>query len=757
MPRFKNISLLLFTLFAFYACSVQKYIPEDEYLYRGGTINIQDSVKQKNLSDLAYELNAVLYPEPNSKFLGLYPGLHYYYKAQKEDPGFITRFLNKKIGQEPVYLSDVDIEGTQKLLQNRLENNGYFYGDVAYSVEVDSADKTASVDYTIQIGKPFQIASYHIEKDSTDTLAIYDRIKESMEKSVLEKGDPFNLGAFKSERERIDGYLKHQGYYFFDDDFILFEADTNRYANKQFDLYLKLKKGTPEESKVPYVLDRVVVYPNAQNNTVQGVQDTVRVDSVTFIQPGSFFKPERLRPFILLEPGQTYNPETSAFTGRRLSSIGTYKFVDIQYTVTDSTTDPLGRRHLKSVIRLSPLPQNAIQFNLKGVTKSNGFTGPGIGINYTNRNIFKGGENFSIEGNFSYEKQFSKTDEVGSTSINWGLKTSLLFPRLLLPGDFSDNFRYAIPKTKVSFGYDFLRRTDLYTLNSFSTSFEYIWEESRFVTHRLSPIKIDYVKLSNTSTQFEIILDENPFLRRSFEQQFIAGLMYSFIYNGLSAVNSRGQLYFQFNFDIAGNTVSLFGKEQSDGVETFLGLKYAQYVKGDIEASYHYSLGRSRSTMVAGHIFAGLGIPYGNSETLPFVKQYFAGGPSSVRAFAIRSLGPGTYQPPAGEYSYFDQAGNISLEANVEYRFPIISILKGALFVDAGNVWLLEANKKRPGGKFTSDFLDELAIGTGFGFRIDVQGFVIRFDLAFPLKRPAQDWLFEYKDWRLNFAIGYPF
>src|SRR5699024_2269951 len=337
-------------------------------------------------------------------------------------------------------------------------------------------------------------------------------------------------------------------------------------------------------------------------------------DSVAFIQSENFFQPKYLRPFVLLEPGQTYNPEASTYTSRRLSSIGTYKFVDIQYTVTDSTTDSRGRRHLKSVIKLSPLPRHSIQLNLQAVTKSNGFTGPGIGINYMNRNIFKGGESFSIDGDFSYEKQFYKADGVASSSISGGLKASLLFHRLLFPGDYHDNFRYAIPKTKVSFGYDFLRRTNLYTLNSFSTTFEYIWDESRFVTHRLSPLKVDYVKLSNTSSQFEQILDNNPFLRQSFEQQFIAGLMYSFSYNGLSATNKRGQLNFQFNFDMAGNTVSLLGKEQPDGIETFLGLKYAQYVKGDIETSYHYNLGRSRRTTLAGHIFAGLGIPYGNSE-----------------------------------------------------------------------------------------------------------------------------------------------
>src|SRR5699024_2612085 len=165
----------------------------------------------------------------------------------------------------------------------------------------------------------------------------------------------------------------------------------------------------------------------------------------------------------------------------------------------------------------------------------------------------------------------------------------------------------------------------------------------------------------------------------------------------------------------------------------------------------------SKKQSLVGHIFAGYGLPYGNSKSLPFVKQYFAGGPYSIRAFRIRGLGPGTYKPESRENSYFDQAGDIRLEANVEYRFPIISVLKGALFADAGNVWLQNENEALPGGKFSSDFIKELGIGTGFGLRVDVQGFVIRLDLSSALKRPAESWDFEYNKPMFNFGIGYPF
>ena len=200
---------------------------------------------------------------------------------------------------------------------------------------------------------------------------------------------------------------------------------------------------------------------------------------------------------------------------------------------------------------------------------------------------------------------------------------------------------------------------------------------------------------------------------------------------------------------------SLFRKHE---VNKFLGLQYAQYAKGDVDIRYHYKLDNKGQVLV-GRLFGGLGYSYGNSESLPFVKQYFSGGPYSVRAFRIRGLGPGNYQPEneSNYDAYFDRAGDIRLEANLEYRFPLFNYVNGAIFTDAGNVWLLRENDALPGGKFTSSFLNELGIGSGVGVRVDIQGFVIRFDLASPLKRPSKSWKFEYDSPKLNFAIGYPF
>ena len=230
--------------------------------------------------------------------------------------------------------------------------------------------------------------------------------------------------------------------------------------------------------------------------------------------------------------------------------------------------------------------------------------------------------------------------------------------------------------------------------------------------------------------------------------------------------NDPHQFYLNTTLDVAGNSISLLGQSGESGEsDTFLGLQYAQYAKADVDFRFHLNFGKNREQTIATRFFAGYGLPYGNSEVIPYVKQYFSGGPYSVRAFSIRSLGPGTYNGESDDdssSSYFDQTGNIRLEANAEYRFPLFSFFKGAIFADAGNVWNSKENPTFDGeDKFTSNFINELGMGTGIGLRIDVQGFVIRFDLAAPFHDPSVEegkrWDFKVDEPVLNFAIGYSF
>jgi len=683
------------------------------------------------------------------------PGLYFHYKAQRENPGFINKFFNKQIGEEPVYGSDVDPVRTEDLLKNRLENRGFFYSNVVSTVNRNEEQKEMGVDYAVDIPTPYLLEKYKLDSDS---LQIYKEIKSDIEASPITKGMRFDLANLKMERERIDRNLKAKGYYNFNSGFLIFEADTNQYQQKKFDLFLRLKKDVPNKSIIPYKIGSVNVYPNYEVGTDSATAKT-RYAEKNFFQKELFFKPKHLDPYLLIEEGKLYDPETSRNTARRLGNIGAYKFVNINYREIDSlSSDSLGV--LETNIYLSPLSKRSLRAEVQAVTKSNGFTGPSLALGYTNRNLFKGGEILNITGKFGYEVQVGGGTQAGLTSIQLGLEGNLIFPRLLFPIKFDKNwFSYDIPKTKASLGVDYLSRSQLFSLGSVSARFGYIWNANRFVTHELNPVSVNYVNLGNTSQEFQDILDNNAFLRSSFNQEFIAGLTYSFIYNGLIDDNQRHQFYLNSTLDIAGNLVDAISGHSEEDPQTFLNLRYAQYAKADIDFRYHLKTGDD--SKIASRLFAGYGLPYGNSDVLPFTKQYFAGGPYSVRAFNIRSLGPGTYQPPGEDGAFFDQAGNVRLEANLEYRFPLFPYLYGAVFADAGNVWNTGENSTLVGGEFSKNFINELGIGTGFGLRVDIQSFVIRVDLAAPLHDPAlpegQRWEFDYANPVLNFAIGYPF
>ena len=739
-----------------FGCSVERFIPEDEYLYTKETVNITPDTVVENLEAIRTDLKAALRPEPINSFLGGYPGLYYHYKAQREKPGFINKFLNKKFGKEPVYASDIETYEMEQILLNRLENKGYFYSIVSSEIVRDTSDKTAEAIYSLRLAKPYRLQTYQLD---TDTLPVYSKIKTSMNETLLKSGMNFDLSAMKSERNRIDSYLKEEGYYNFNSGFLIFESDTNQYRNKRFDLYLRLKKDVPQKAVVPYKLSKINIYPNNRVDVDSAALDTTRYAEKNFIQDEEYFKPKRLDPYVLLEEGDLYSPAKSKATGRRLGNIGAYKFVNIRYDeIKGSSEDSLGL--LEANIYLSPLKKRAIRAEVKAVTKSNGFSGPGLGLTFVNRNLFHGGETLNISLDGAYEVQAGGSDSnSGSTSLQLGLSGKLIFPRMLFPVEISKNyFKYDIPKTKIELGIAYLNRTQLFTLGSVESKFGYIWQANKYVTHEINPVSINYVSLANTTEEFETILDENPFLRSSFDQQFISGLTYSFIYNGMVDTGKTHQFYLNTNFETAGNSLSLIaGGERPQSI---FGLEYAQFVRLDTDIRYHFNFAKNQK--IATRLFAGWGVPYGNSDVIPYSKQYFSGGPYSVRAFRTRSLGPGTFQPENSEtFSYYDQTGNLRLEANLEYRFPLISLLQGAVFVDAGNVWNTTDNEALEGDTFTSDFMNQLGIGGGFGMRVDIQNFVIRLDLAAPFHDPSlaegQRWSWDFENPILNFAIGYPF
>ncbi len=758
--------LVILVFLTLSACSVSKYIPEGEKLYTGAELSMQIADSIQNIPETRQELQALLKPKPNGTFLGMRSSLYFHYKAQKDKPGFIYKWLNKKFGEEPVYFSNVNPERMKDLILNRLDNKGFFYSSAQH--DIDSTKQFASVRYKAVLPKPYSIETYELKEDSSK---IYETIRKTLADTPIKQGNLFDLSALKLERKRIGTYLKRKGYYNFNPDFLIFEADTNQYSNRRFNLVLRLKKEVPQKAKIPYLINSITVYPNNRitGDTIQKERSTIK--GMTFVQDSTFFKSERLASYILLEEGQFYNPETSRLTSNRLTAIGSFKYANIQFRENDTIVKNDSTGLLDVDIFLSPLTKNSLRAELQAISQSNGFSGPGIALTYSNRNVFHRGETFNIRGEFSYGIQLGG-ENAGQNSIVGGLNAELVIPTLV---PFSpDQFKHTVPKTTISLGTDFFNRSELYTLTSINTSFGYTLNANRFVYHDLKPISINFTNLANTTPEFEEILEQNPFLRASLEQQFIVGLIYSFTYNELVEKDKKRPIFFSTSLDLAGNTLSLF----SAGDGTLFGQKYAQYAKADLDFRYYQRWGKDNT--IVSRIYAGLGIPYGNSKTLPFSKQFFSGGPYSVRAFQTRSLGPGSFSPSATNSAYFDQSGNFKLEANIEYRFPIKSYLKGAFFIDAGNIWLtndieLPPDESEEGisfndelfekGKFGSDWLSEVAVGIGFGLRIDIQNFVIRLDVASPMRVPflpmgernKVPFFDDDNNTIFNFAIGYPF
>ncbi|WP_321826452.1 translocation and assembly module lipoprotein TamL [Maribacter dokdonensis] len=755
-----------------YSCGIEKYIPEGEQLYTGAELELLSEGEIDDNKEVKAELLNLIEPNPNTTFLGMKPALFFHYKAQREKPGFLYKFLNKSFGEEPVYISEVNTDRVEELILNRLDNNGFFYSKS--SSEVINNDKFASVNYTASMPQPYVLENYHLESDS---LPIYKEIEKMLPETSLAKGDRFDLDLLKAERARLNNGLKQKGFYNSQEDLLIFEADTNQYKNRKFDLFLRLKKDVPTRASIPYTIDSITVYPNytIEGDTLPLTEENVtQIDSIDFVQNELYFKPKLLESYLLFNEGDLYNADVSKQTSNRLSALGSYKYVNIQYTELDTTATDGNGGSLAASIYLAPLTKRSIRAEIQAVSKSNGFTGPGILLSHTNRNVFNGGETFSVSANFSYESQLSSGSNSSLSSIAGGISADLVIPRSI---PFSPSrFQYAVPKTKISLGYDFLQRSQLFTLSSVNASFGYTWQENQYVYHTLDPISINYSRLSNVTDEFQAILDDNEYLSQSFEQRFIAGLLYSFTYDEVSKLSKEAPIYFSTNFDIAGNMLNLI----SGGSETIFGSTYAQYAKADADLRLYLRWKKER-TLVS-RIYAGWGVPYGNSSTLPFVKQFYSGGPYSVRAFNIRSLGPGNFNAETENATtdYFDQSGNLKLEANVEYRFPLFSYLKGAFFIDAGNVWLtgdyseLEEDQLNSSfsetlftdGKFEKDWLTEVAAGVGFGLRLDVQNFVIRLDLASPLRIPYEAknerWNVPFfgnadNNMTLNFAIGYPF
>ena len=408
----------------------------------------------------------------------------------------------------------------------------------------------------------------------------------------------------------------------------------------------------------------------------------------------------------------------------------------------------------------SPL-ETSLEVNVS--SKSNSYIGPGLSFGVTNKNVFGGGEQLSVKATGTYEWQTGKGRSSIFNSYEVGITGSLAFPRLLAP-NFIPRSRYQLNWTRFQLNADLLNRPHYFKMAQFNASVNYDWRFRRHVQNTLTLFKLTYTNLIHSTAEFDSIMAANPAVAQSFKSQFIPQLSYSYVYD--RAFGRDNTLNWQFTVQEAGNVFwAIYEACGKKGEKKLFGTPFSQFVKGQCQLVWGHRILTGDNWIVT-RLAAGAAHAYGNSSQVPYSEQFYVGGANSIRAFTVRSIGPGSYRAPEGQpQDYFDRTGTFKFEANVEYRFPIYGPLHGAAFLDAGNIWLLKDDPLRPGGTLKgSTFLRDLALGTGVGLRFDISMLVIRGDLGIGIHAPYNTGHGGYynmesfgKSLAFHLAIGYPF
>ena len=763
--RIRTVIFLLSFLLILGGCSNTRFLAEDQLLYTGQEkINILTLDPDVNASTVKKHLQTGAPVKPNNSMfdrrvlppIGLW--VHNYWKDDEQKK--VKHWIFKKVSKPPVLISDVKPELRAQKMKNDLFNQGYFQTR-AWSV-VDTSDRNphkARISYSIEVDTPYRYAQIQFDSilESFDTLINEDDFSDH-----IESGEQFNLDKLSKEKNELSRKFQDLGYYYFNTDFIQLEADTTLRDN-QINLLARSKAELPQTALSKYRIDSILVYISKSSDSLNSMLEPERYEDMIVFSSGDYLKPEVVADALYFKPGDLYSYTAYQNTIARLNKLSVFSYVKIGYQPISA--DSL--HHLLNV-RIDLIMADQINLHLETdlVMKSTGYIGPGASIGVSHNNSFKGAEKIQIDlvGGFDWQWGPKEESQLGTLSYNFGLNSGLTFPKLLLPGTYSRIKGIMYQETSIQQNFEILNRTEYYSMFSALTNYKYTWGKGNSIRHSYSPAYLNSVNLLETTPAFDSVIDENLYIRKSFEEQFILGMRYDFSYDNTYKQQLQN-IKFSAGASSAGNLLDLFmgiGKDASDRPYEVLNTIYSQHVK--LTTDFRYYLNGFNKTL-AMRLFAGVGIPYLNSTVLPYVEQFFSGGAYSIRGFISRSLGPGSYQEEE-ESTYIDQSGDIKLEANLEFRFGISRITKGAVFIETGNIWLINEDVDRPGSQFNFDtFYNQLAVGAGVGLRFDFNIFVLRADLGFPIRTPYLQndkyWLSGsgslFSNALFYLVIGYPF
>ncbi|CAG0982117.1 hypothetical protein FLAV_01825 [Flavobacteriales bacterium] len=762
-----TFAIFLFCIVLFSACNPTKNLKNNELLVNRVKVKT-DTRKVSN-----DELLAIVKQKPNRRILGLFRfhlTIYNLYKKESDD------ILRKTVGEPPVIYDSLLTNKTEQQLYLLMKNRGFFEAEV----QTVKKNRKKKVNLTYRIRSKQAYIVQNIKIDCADK-NIKDIIDYSVDEIKQLEKQNFNTDKLNKLRETISKNIRNNGYYFFSKDYINYTADT---VNKEYavDITLHILPFREKQKTISntdstvfslhknYKIGNIYIRQDFEPSVPNLAGDTL-IDrgGIYFIQNGKpRFKPAILSYTLLLNKDGFYSQTDHELSYKRFNSLKVFKYTNIQITKSPTTSS---ENLLDCYVYLSPLLTRSFSLEAEG-TNTGGNLGIAGNISYQNRNTFRGAEllNIKLKGGIEAQPLIIRSTENSEiinnlpfNTIEFGPEITFEVPKFLMPIRIDKFSKRANPKTIFQTSYNFQQRPD-YNRSVFQTDFGYYWNESDFKKHIISPIDLSLVKL-NPSPTFKQLLDSinDPFLLNSYRDHLILAVKYSYIFNNQSKPKQLHYYYFRFNFETAGNVLNTVSKVMDFPLDElgsfeFFGIRFSQYVRSNIDFRYYI---KQKNATTAFRVATGAGLPYGNVNALPFEKGFYGGGANGMRAWRVRTLGPGSLSDSLIS-SRIDQIGEMHLEGNIEYRFDISKLFKGAFFIDAGNIWMLNKNQNRPNAEFNiSRFWRDIALGTGFGMRLDFGYFLLRFDLGIPLKIPSSENPYLIKPRfnapPLNLGIGYPF
>lgn len=764
MRKIKSYFLVLnaILLVSISSCNVIKNIEEGELLYTGAELQIKRNGKIPDRQELYAKLEAQIKPQANKKFLGIaYTRLwlNQNIREPKKDKG-LRNWLKYKIGKPAVLYTSVKPKQVELFLRKQLQDKGQF--NTSISINEIKNKRKISLEYQLTLETPYRIGN--VIAPTTD-IGIDSLIRSfyKAEKLDREISKAYSLEFWEEKREELANYIRNQGFFNFSKRYIYYYVDTSL-GRKEVDIHIRSSASKDSTVFKKYYLRNISVNAAYRLEDL-GDLDTVNYNGIQYLQDIEYVKPKALSSLIAQKRGATYSQKNHSYTLNQLLQLNIFKFVNIQYSKVSGDS-------LDVKILLTPTQYQDVNVDLEASTTNTNFLGASIQTSYVNRHLFKRANQLEIILSLGSEFQVGGNRSL-TNILDISGKVNYYLPKLLALEKWQKRKQLLQAKTRFSFVNSYQKWFKLYTLNSTEISASYDWTGSRSWRQSFSPLSFTRVNLINSDTELRELLETNPLLRTSFEEVMILAQKYNLQFDTKDPKRPLKEYWWlSLKMETAGNLFyGIFSATNASKPYTPINVPFSQYTLVDFDLRHYWII--NENTSFIARFNSGLGLSYGNSSSMPYIKQFYLGGPSSLRAFRFRGIGPGTYINDSNvNTNSIDQAGDIKLLVNLEYRFTLYRFFKAALFADMGNVWLLRADSERQGGTFyANSFYKQLAIGSGIGLRLDFDIFVIRLDVGVPLRKPylaeGKEWINNFtennwRDWRKNnllwnIAIGYPF